>query len=154
MQINEISIFKDDKAKKVEVDIMILQYKGFNNVWCYEEAETICFANVWVGKETKDYREGGVRYRLYEESRNKARGSDRADVDSKYTQELHDAVDKLITRETHCSDNITYHINGNFDELDNVCVVTLIDKEKYKTHVFEKGAYLLNNNGHTVQHIS
>ena len=30
---------------------MILQYKGFNNNWCYEEAETIIFANVWVGKE-------------------------------------------------------------------------------------------------------
>lgn len=41
---------------------MILQYKGFNNNWCYEEAETIIFANVWVGKETKDYRRGGVRY--------------------------------------------------------------------------------------------
>ena len=41
---------------------MILQYKGFNNTWVYEEAEIITSAVVWVGKETRDYRKGGVRY--------------------------------------------------------------------------------------------
>ena len=34
---------------------MILQYKGFNNNWVYEEAEVITSAVVWVGKETCDY---------------------------------------------------------------------------------------------------
>jgi hypothetical protein len=38
---------------------MILQYKGFNNNWVYEEADTIASAVVWVGKETRDYRKGG-----------------------------------------------------------------------------------------------
>lgn len=35
---------------------MVLQYKGFNNNWIYEEAEVITSAVVWVGKETRAYR--------------------------------------------------------------------------------------------------
>ena len=33
---------------------MILQYKGFKENWCYEEADQISFANVYVGDIIKE----------------------------------------------------------------------------------------------------
>ncbi len=133
---------------------MILQYKGFKNNWCYEEANTITWANVWVGKETRDYRKNGVRYNLYIKDRDKLRGQCIAELDLKYVKEMHEAVDRLIKKETNCSDNIIYLIGDKrFDELENVCVVTLKDKDKYTTYVFVEGVYLLNNSGGTVQKI-
>lgn len=134
---------------------MILQYKGFNNNWCYEEAETIIFANVWVGKETRDYREGGDRYKLHTEKLQEfMTEEERNNLRLKYAQEMHNAVDRLIKQETNCYDNIVYHIEGSFDKMENVCVVTLIDKNKTNTYVFEYGVYLLNNRGQTVQKIA
>lgn len=124
---------------------MILQYKGFNNNWVYEEAEIITSAVVWVGKETHDYRKGGVRYE-------KKKDSDQDDL--AYVKEMHDAVDKLIKEETHCSDEISYHIDKPFDQMENVTVVTLTDKNKYITRVFECGVYLLNSKGQTVQKLA
>ena len=124
---------------------MVLQYKGFNNNWCYEEADTITHAVVWVGKETRDYREGGARYKLKE-----VNGQD----DLSYVKELHDAVDRLIMEETHCADEITYHIDKPFDQMENVVVVTLSDRNKYITRVFESGVYLLNSRGQTVQRLA
>ena len=134
---------------------MILQYKGFNNNWCYEEAETIVFANVWVGKETRDYRKDGVRYNLHTEKLQKCGSEEeRESLRLKYVQEMHNAVDKLIKEETNCYDNIVYHIDGRFDDMENVSVVTLMDKNKTITYVFENGVYLLNNRGQTVQRIA
>lgn len=134
---------------------MILQYKGFNNNWCYEEAETIVFANVWVGKETRDYRKDGVRYKLHTEELQKCGSEEeRESLRLKYVQEMHNAVDKLIKEETNCYDNIVYHIDGRFDDMENVSVVTLMDKNKTITYVFENGVYLLNNRGQTVQRIA
>ena len=132
---------------------MILQYKGFNNNWCYEEAETITQAVVWVGKETRDYRKGGVRYekKYLPDYMN---GRSKEEVDLCYVKEMHEAVDKLIRKETNCSDEIAYHINKPFDEMENVVVVTLSDKNKYITRVFESGVYLLNNKGQTVQRLA
>ena len=124
---------------------MILQYKGFNNNWCYEEADTITSAVVYVGKETRDYRKGGIRY----EQKQKLNQDDLA-----YVKEMHEAVDKIIMEETHCSDEIVYHINKPFDEMENVVVVTLSDKNKYVTRVFESSVYLLNNKGQTVQRLA
>ena len=134
---------------------MILQYKGFNNNWCYEEAETIVFANVWVGKETRDYRKDGIRYKLHTEELQKCGSEDeRESMRLKYVQEMHNAVDKLIKEETNCYDNIVYHIDGCFDNMENVSVVTLMDKNKTITYVFENGVYLLNNRGQIVQRIA
>ena len=131
---------------------MILQYKGFNNNWIYEEAETITHAVVWVGKETRDYRKGGVRYEG--KLKKNLHGLEIAENDLAYVKELHDAVDKLIKEETHCSDEISYHIDKPFDQMENVTVVTLSDKNKYITRVFESGVYLLNSKGQTVQKLA
>ena len=137
---------------------MILQYKGFNNNWVYEEAEVITSAVVWVGKETRDYRKGGIRYeKKYEElySNNKTpEQSDLDKVDLDYVAEMHKAVDILIQGETHCGDEIVYHIDKPFDQMENVIVVTLNDKNKNVTYVFESGVYLLNNKGQTVQKLA
>ena len=74
---------------------MILQYKGFNNNWIYEEAETITHAVVWVGKETRDYREGGVRHSL-KYSEEYMRGRSKEEVDLAYVNEMHKCIKLLI----------------------------------------------------------
>ena len=137
---------------------MVLQYKGFNNNWVYEEAEVITSAMVWVGKETRDYRKGGIRYEkkyeeLYKNDKTPTQSDlDKADLD--YVVEMHKAVDRLIQDETHCGDEIVYHIDKPFDQMDNVIVVTLNDKNKNVTYVFESGVFLLNSKGHTVQKLA
>ena len=124
---------------------MILQYKGFNNNWCFEEADIITSAVVWVGKETRDYRKGGKKYKP---------------DDLAYMDELHTAVNRLIAEETHCADgsgDIVYHTYKSMAELENVVVVMLADRNKYITHVFENGTnsvYLLNSKGQTVQKLA
>lgn len=134
---------------------MILQYKGFNNNWCYEEAETIIFATVWVGKETRDYRDGGKRSKIQAEELQNCNSEEEKDsLKLKYVKELHDAVNRLIKKETNCYDDIVYHINGCFDKMENISVVTLQDKNKAITYVFDQGVYLLNNRGQTVQRIA
>lgn len=63
-------------------------------------------------------------------------------------------MQKKVHEETGCGDEIIYHINGRFDNMENVCVVSLKDRNKLTTHVFESGVYLLNNRGQTVQKIA
>lgn len=136
---------------------MILQYKGFNNNWCYTEAETIVWANVWVGKETRDYRENGTRWELHQKELGNCKTTEeKQSLMLKYAREMHNAVDKLIQKETNCYNDIIYHIDGKFDEMENVCVVSLKDKNQAVpvTHVFNNGVYILNNHGQTVQKIS
>ena len=136
---------------------MILQYRGFNNVWCYEEADIVSWANVWVGKETRDYRAGGVRHEFHLQDTEGLSKEETASKDLKYVSEMHKAVDKLIQEETHFySDEISYHVDKPFDQLENVCVVMMNTKGKSSyTKVFEnKDVYLLNNHGQTVQRIS
>jgi len=134
---------------------MILQYQGFKNNWCYTEAETIVLATVWVGKETRDYRKGGCHHNKHIEDREKCHGKEIADLDLKYAQEMHKAVNKLIKEETNCNDKIIYIINGRFDEMENVSVVTLQRPERAYTYVFSGiGGYILNNSGKTVQKIA
>lgn len=117
---------------------MILQYKGFNNNWTYEEADTITYAVVYVGEVTRKYR------------------CDRSnDSDAlKRAKMMHDEVDKLIDQETHCGDEIVYHIDKPFSEMENVTVVMLRDRNKNITRVFDSGVYLLNNKGQTVQRLA
>ena len=134
---------------------MILQYKGFNNNWCYEEAEIISFANVWVGEETRKYRQDGIRFKEYDDKLRGTRSEEKINnVELQRVKELHDAVNRLIKEETHCSDDIIYNINCSFEQMENVIVIILKDKNKFITYVFEQanhGIYLLNNNGQTIQ---
>lgn len=135
---------------------MILQYKGFNNNWTYEEAETITYAVVWAGKETRDYREGGVRY-AHKYSNENMRGRSKEEVDLAYTKELHNAVDKIIKNETGFDGDIVYHLGeARFDDLENAVVVMLKDKNKNIARVFNQGngVYMLNSKGQTVQRLS
>ena len=130
---------------------MILRYKGFNNNWTYEEAEIITHAVVWVGKEIRDYRDS-LKY-----SEDHMRGYKKEEVDLALMREMHEAVDRLIKEETHCCDDIVYHIGPTrFDELENVVVITLQDKNKYVTRVFnpDGDVYLLNSEGQTVQKLA
>ena len=130
---------------------MILKYKGFNNNWTYEEAEIITHAVVWVGKETRDYHD----FLKYSEEH--MRGYTKEEVDLVLMREMHEAVDRLIKEETHCCDDIVYHIGPTrFDELENVVVITLQDKNKYVTRVFnpDGDVYLLNSEGQTVQKLA
>lgn len=133
---------------------MILKYKGYNENWVYEEADIVSHATVFVGKETRDYRKDGIRYNLFY-SPEQTQGRDKYKADLSYTKEMHEAVDRLIKNETQCSDDIIYHIDNPFDQLENVVVVILRDKNKNTTYVFERGRgiYILNNNGQTVQRI-
>lgn len=133
---------------------MILQYQGFKNNWCYEEADTIVFAKVWVGKVTRDYRQGGIQHKIHAEELKKCNSEkERDSLKLKYVQEMQDAVNKLIKEETNCYDDIVYHTEGRFDEMENVAVVTLMDKNKMVTYVFDDGVYLLNSRGQTVRRI-
>ena len=117
---------------------MVLQYKGFNNNWCYEEADTVISAIVYIGEVAESYRK---RESKYEDK-------------LLYREELYKAVHDLIIKETACVGTIEYHTNKLFDELANVVVVMLKDRNKNITRVFDSGVYLLNNNGQTVQRLA
>ena len=124
---------------------MILQYKGYNNNWCYEEANTIIWANICVGRITQDYKEKKINLNQNVDSTQEMHN----------VQEMHKAVNELIQSETNCDSDIIYLIgNKSFSDLDNICVVTLKDKMKYITYVFIEGVYILNNSGGTVQKIA
>lgn len=134
---------------------MILQYKGFKNNWCYEEAETITHANVYVGVVTRDYRVGGARHKLYEEQLQSCETEEaREELRLGFLTEMHKAVNRYIKQETHCCDEIAYHIDEPFENMENVSVVTLADRHRTVTRVFKNGAYLLNNRGQTVHCIA
>lgn len=136
---------------------MILQYKGFNNVWCYEEAETISFANVYIGDITRKYSRDGE---LYKETKRKIREQYGDDIDRdgltlKLCSDEREEINNAIIEETHCINDIVYHIDGELADVRNVCVVMLHDKNKYVgTRVFTEGVYLLNNRGQTVQKLA
>lgn len=118
---------------------MVLQYKGYNNNWIYEEAEIITHAVVYVGDVIKSYRDNkNLMDELF------------------YKSEIRKAIDKLIREETACdSEEIVYNIgNKPIDQLTNVTVVMLEDRNKNVTHVFEDGVYLLNSRGQTVQRLA
>ena len=116
---------------------MILQYKGFKENWCFEEADQISFANVYVGDVIKE-----VSNKEYGDDLERARA-------------IHSAVDEHLKKETGCYDEeIIYHV-GTFTDMKNVCVVMLDDKNKHIARVFYKNtAYLLNNRGQTIQRLS
>lgn len=113
---------------------MILQYKGFNNNWVYEEARSITKANINVGVVIYSYKETTLNELN----------------DAHYYKDMYKSVEKYIKKETHCSDEIIFHINCNFKELQNVSVITLNDVSKKVTYVFNSDAYLLNREGQII----
>ena len=115
---------------------MILQYKGFKNNWCYEEAEQITHANVYVGDVIKEAL---------------TKKFDNGLEQAKY---VHECVDKHLIEETGCfGDEIIYYVDKFYD-LKNVTVVMLDDKNKHVVKVFYNNTvYLLNNRGQTVQRL-
>lgn len=130
---------------------MILQFKGINNNWSYEEADIITYAYINVGEITKNYR-GNKRpnFRTQE---------DEYDWNLNRSKEMHDAVDDYICRQTNAA-NIIYNIGElPFSEMNNVLVVMLDDKNKHITRVFnttnaDTSVYLLNGKGQTVQKLA
>jgi L-fucose mutarotase/ribose pyranase (RbsD/FucU family) len=123
---------------------MILQYKGHNNNWCYEEANTIVWAIVGLHEITDKYKEPIGDTSKIAESLDLIR-------------ETHKEIETYIEKETKCSNDIIYLIGDSLlVDLKNICVVTLKDKNKYVTYVFKQGngVYILNNSGGTVQRIS
>lgn len=134
---------------------MILQYKGFNNNWTYEEADIITWAMVYIGRETQKYRKDGVRYKYYIERREAAHEDDKWEIDLDYNSEIYRAVEKIIQKETKCYENIIYSLNDmKIRNIDNICIVTLQGRGSNKTYAFFNGVYLLNDRGGTVQKIA
>ena len=119
---------------------MILEYRGFNNNWCFIEAQTIISSNVFVGDVVS-----------------KAKKTSYTDDGQALAnaKEMMEAVNAFIQKETGCGDEIIYLLGDiPFDEMRNICVVTLNDKNLNTTYVFDGGVYLLNNSGKTVQKLA
>ncbi len=118
---------------------MILEYKGFNNNWCYVEAQTITWAMVHVAEVIKKVKSNALPEK---DELLKAR-------------EMMEAVNTHIRKEVACGGEIIYVLGElPFDEMTNVCVVCLNDINHCTTYVFNKGVYLLNSSGRTVQKLA
>ena len=130
---------------------MILQFKGFNNNWSYEEADIITYAYLNVDETTKKYR-GNTHSNFKTEE-------DEYNWNLNRSKEMHDAVDDYICRQTNAA-NIIYSIGElPFSEMTNILVVMLDDKNKHITRVFDTrnadtSVYLLNGKGQTVQKLA
>lgn len=136
---------------------MILQYKGFNDNWCYEQSNTIVYSKVYVGEITKSFQDGGqFSYNLKDIEKSPIEIGESAEgIALNRVKMMHESVDKFIKEKTNCADEIVYLIGDKrFDEMENICVVTLKDKNKYVTYVFDNGVYILNDSGGTVQRIA
>lgn len=113
---------------------MILQYKGFNNNWVYEEANQIIVSTVETTiADTK---------------------ANDADEELSLVKELSEQIEEEIISATH-GVNITYLTNKPIYECGSVKVVILSDKNKEVTYVFdmEKEVYLLNSSGKTIRKV-
>lgn len=130
---------------------MILQYKGFNNNWAFEEAEEITYAYLNVDEVTKKYRgDNRPNFEIEKEEQDWALNR---------VREMQLAVDDYICRKTNAA-NIIYNIGDlPFSEMTTIAVVMLDDKNKHITRVFDKSdsstasVYLLNGKGQTVYKI-
>lgn len=113
---------------------MILQYKGFNNNWSYEEAETITVATVEVTRAKIEANESEEELCLI--------------------KDISEKIDQEIRESTNCA-NITYITKKPIYELGYVKVAMLSDKNKDCAYVFDMNTevYLLNNSGKTVRKV-
>lgn len=130
---------------------MILQYKGFNNNWTYEEADVITYAVVNVDEITSKYRD----YKDLD-THDFLRNVGKREFDLQRTKKMQNEVDEYICKQTNAV-NIDYHIGDiKFKDMTSILVVMLDDKNKHITRVFNNtntnaGVYLLNSKGQTVQ---
>lgn len=130
---------------------MILQYKGFNNNWTYEEADTITYAVVNVDEITSKYRD----YKDLD-THDLLSNVGRKDFDLQRARKMQNEVDEYIYKQTNAA-NIIYNIgNLKFKDMTSILVVMLDDKNKHITRVFDNvntdtSVYLLNGKGQTVQ---
>ena len=124
---------------------MILEYKGFNNVWCFEEARHIAWANVEIVTVRQQFEE-----RLKAEKTTEEEAALRCDFRMAVSQKIATELNRDI-------DTINYMIgNIELEILDNICAVVLCDRDINATYVFEqgRGVYILNSKGQTVQRIA
>ena len=123
---------------------MILQYKGYNNVWCYEEARHIQWANVEL-------------VTIREEFENKFNEAITPEDKLQVTCDHSMAIYNKICDDTHCDlESINDMTTARLADLNNVCIVHLGDKDVNATYIFEqgRGVYILNGRGQTVQRIA
>jgi hypothetical protein len=109
---------------------MILQYKGFNRNWIFEESEMIATTKL----NLNDFI---------------SRPDERKMTDGlEGLKELHEKIDNIIRSEIgNFRDKINYFVwDTKITDLEVVSVVMLEDK----IYVLNSEAYLLNNNGKTV----
>lgn len=114
---------------------MILQFKGYKNNWCYEEAEIITFSTIYLGDIIDN-----CMHNTKEE-------------DVNFYKYLDTAISEYIKEEIHCEEPKFIIGDTKLDDLTNVYVVHLSGENKNITYVFTKGVYLLNNSGKTIQKI-
>lgn len=130
---------------------MILQYKGFNNNWTYEEADSITYAVVNVDEITSKYRD----YKDLD-THDLLSNVGRKDFDLQRARKMQNEVDEYIYKQTNAA-NIIYNIgNLKFKDMTSILVIMLDDKNKHITRVFDNvntdtSVYLLNGKGQTVQ---
>lgn len=114
---------------------MILQYKGFNNNWTYEEANqiTVSTAEISIAEIEKSNPEQSL----------------------KVIRDISEKIEEEIVSQTHAGAEIIYLTNKPIYRCGTVNVVILSDKNKEVTYVFdtEQEAYLLNNAGKTIRKI-
>lgn len=123
---------------------MILQYKGYNNVWCYEEARHINWANVELVTVSEKF----------EKRFNEAHTPE---DELQLISDHHKAIYNKICDDTHCDfESINDMTIGSLRDLNNVCIVNLGDRDVNTTYIFEqgRGVYILNSRGQTVQRIA
>jgi hypothetical protein len=115
---------------------MVIQYKGFNDGWCYEEADTVYVKTLFVSDLLDHYKDC---------------------TELNDFSEMYDKLNLCIQNECSC-DSPVYLTKKETKDLDRINVVILGTGSKCsipcgKVYVFDSDFYLLNDSGKTVQHI-
>lgn len=113
---------------------MILQYKGYNDSWVYEESDKIAIATteITIAQITAE----DIEEQLLE------------------IRKISERIEEEIIAATSCT-NITYLTEPPLWRCGCVNVVMLSDKGKERTYVLDmdKEVYLLSNDGKTVRRV-
>lgn len=113
---------------------MILQYRGFNENWTYEEADSITTATVAITKAE-----------IHE---------DDSDKELEKIRYFAEQIHKEIQEATKCN-NMVFITDKPLYSLGYVKLAILREKNKEVTYVFDafKEVYLLSNSGKTVKRL-
>lgn len=114
---------------------MILQYKGFNNNWTYEESNQITVSTAEITIADIEKNEAEERLEI--------------------VKNISEKIEEEIVSQTHAGAEIIYLTNKPIYQCGIVNVVILSDKNKEVTYVFDTNqeVYLLNNAGKTIRKI-